>query len=91
MNREYIKEIKIEDKNDEIKDVELITSIINTKKELEVSIRNFDYAQGDLIDYYIYKIKACRSKFDYLLKLAKQKGLSLEIIEQIEISYNEVI
>lgn len=46
---------------------------------------------GDLIDYYTYQIKASRAKFDYLVKKAKQKGLSLDMIDQIDIKFNKVI
>ena len=88
---EYKKETKVLDKSNEEKEVELIVSIIKTKKELEVANLNFEYAQEDLIDYYTYQIKAMRAKFDYLLKKAKKKGLALDMIEQIDINYNKVI
>ncbi len=88
---EYKKETKVFDKSDEEKEIELMVSIIKTKKELEVANLNFEYAQEDLIDYYTYQIKAMRAKFDYLLKKAKKKGLALDMIEQIDINYNKVI
>jgi len=88
---EYIKEIKVIEKTEEEKEIELMVSIVKTKKELEVAIHNFEYAQDDLIDYYTYQIKATRAKFDYLLKEAKGKGLALDMIEQIDIRYNKAI
>ncbi len=88
---EYKKETKVLDKSNEEKEIELMVSIIKTKKELEVANLNFEYAQEDLIDYYTYQIKAMRAKFDYLLKKAKKKGLALDMIEQIDINYNKVI
>ncbi len=88
---EYKKEIKIVEKTDQEKEIDLIISIIKARKELEVANSNFEYAQDDLIDYYTYQIKATRAKFDYLLKKAKQKGLSLDMIEQIDIRYNKAI
>ena len=33
---------------------------------------NYEFADGDLIDYYLYQIKATQSKYNYLLKKAKQ-------------------
>lgn len=87
----FIKEIKIIEKTEEEKELELMLSIIKVKKDLEVANLNFEYATGDLIDYYIYQIKACRSKYDYLVKRAKEKGLSLDMIEQIDIKYNKAI
>ena len=53
---------------------------MKTKRELNVARQNFEYAQGDLIDYYSYQIKANQSKLDYLIKLAKKKGIIVDII-----------
>ncbi len=58
----------------------MIISILKTKRELNVARQNFEYAQGDLIDYYSYQIKANQSKLDYLIKLAKKKGIIVDII-----------
>ena len=66
-------------------------AVETTKKELEEANNNFEYAQGDLIDYYTYQIKANRAKLDYLVKKAKEKGLVLDMIEQIDIRYNKAI
>jgi len=88
---EYKKEIKIVEKTEQEKEIDLIISIIKARKELEIANSNFEYAQDDLIDYYTYQIKATRAKFDYLVKKAKQKGLSLDMIEQIDIRYNKAI
>lgn len=73
MEEEYTKEIKIIEKSQEEKELELIISIIKSKQELNVAMHNFEYAEGDLIDYYTYQIKANRAKLDYLLKEAKKK------------------
>lgn len=73
-------------------EIDLISSIIKVKNELDVANSNFEYANGtDLIDYYIYQIKASRAKFDYLVKKAKEKGIYLDMIEQINIKINKVI
>lgn len=88
---EYKKENKVIEKTEQEKEIELIVSIIKTKKELEVANLNFEYAQDDLIDYYTYQIKATRAKFDYLVKKAKEKGIALDMIEQIDIRYNKAI
>ena len=58
----------------------MIINILKTKRELNVARQNFEYAQGDLIDYYSYQIKANQSKLDYLIKLAKKKGIIVDII-----------
>ena len=88
---EYKKESKVAEKTEQEKEIELMVSIIKAKKELEVASLNFEYAQDDLIDYYTYQIKASRAKFDYLVKKAKEKGLVLDMIEEIDIRYNKAI
>ena len=87
----YIKEEKILEKSQEEKDIELLVSIYKTKKELDVANKNFEYAEGDLIDYYTYKIKAMSAKYDYLVKKAKSYGIEINMIEQIDIRYNRAI
>ena len=91
MYDEYQKEYKIIEKNNQDKELDLIASIINAKQELDIATRNFEYASDHLIDYYTYQIKASRAKFDYLVKKAKKKGLSLDMIEQIDIKLNKAI
>ena len=80
MQEEFLKENKIIEKTEIEKEEELIISILKTKRELNVARQNFEYAQGDLIDYYSYQIKANQSKLDYLIKLAKKKGIIDDII-----------
>lgn len=80
-------------KNEELnKEIELIKNIIKTREELKNNNRNFEYANIDLVDYYIYLIKANQAKLDYLLKIAKSKGITVDIINQIKYeSYEEEI
>ena len=84
-------EQKIIEKTDKEKEIELIISIIKAKKELDIALKNFEYAQEDLIDFYTYQIKATRAKLDYLIKKAKTKGLALDTINQIQIKYKKSI
>ena len=59
--------------------------IIKTKKDLHSARKNFEYVDSqDLVDYYIYQIKANQSKLDYLIKLAKSRGIISNIINEIE-------
>ena len=88
---EYTREIKIIEKSEEEKQIELMVSIMKAKKELDEANKNFEYAGDDLIDYYTYQIKATRAKFDYLVKQAKKQGLALDMIKQIEIKLNRAI
>ena len=88
---DYIEERKIIEKTEKEKERELIISIIKSKNELEIAMKNFEYAEEDLIDYYTYQIKATRAKFDYLVKKAKNKGIALNMINQIDLDYNDAI
>ena len=71
------------------KEIELIKNIIKTREELKNNNRNFEYANIDLVDYYIYLIKANQAKLDYLLKIAKSRGITVDIINQITTRYVE--
>ena len=79
----YIKEELIQEKTEIEKEIELITNIIKTREDLKKANRNFEYAQDDLVDYYIYQIKAMQAKLDYLIKLAKAKGITVDMIKEI--------
>ena len=66
-------------------DVELVDSILKTKAELNVASKNFEQAEGELIDYYLYQIKAHKAKLDYLIKEVKKKGFSLDMINELKL------
>jgi len=66
-------------------DVELVECIIKTKAELNVANENFEQAEGELIDYYLYQIKAHKAKLDYLIKEVKQKGFRLDTINELKL------
>ncbi len=83
-NEYYVREEKIIEKTEIEKEIELIRTIIKTREELKVANRNFEYAQEGLVDYYTYQIKANQAKLDYLIKLAKQKGLEVDMINDIK-------
>lgn len=89
MYEKYIREDKIEDKSEDEKNLELIVSIIKTKNELDNANKNFEFAEGGLIDYYSYQIKANQSKLDYLMKKAQKKGIVLDMINEIYIRKNK--
>ena len=82
--KEYITEYQIKDRTIEKEKKELMMSIIKTKIELENSRKNYEFAEGELIDYYLYHIKANQSKLDYLIKKAKKKGMMLDIAGNIQ-------
>ena len=84
MHNEYIKEKEMIEKKEREKEIELILSIIKTREELKNANRNFEYAGGDLIDYYTYQIKANQAKLDYLIKMAKSRGITLDMINEMK-------
>ncbi len=68
----YIKEHVVSPKKMTKENADLISCIIKTREDLINANNNYEYADGDLIDYYLYQIKATQSKYNYLLKKAKQ-------------------
>lgn len=89
MYEEFIKEEKIIEKTELEKEIELIKSIIKTREELKINNKNFEYAQGDLVDYYAYQIKANQAKLDYLIKIAKTKGIQVDMISDKKFTFYE--
>ena len=81
----YIKENNYFSKKETIPNEDLIKSIIKTREDLENANKNFEFAEGELIDYYLYQIKATQSKYNYLIKKAKQTGLLVTMIDEIKI------
>lgn len=77
-------------KNEDIQnEIELLKSIIETKRELFIANKNFEVAEDDLIDYYSYQIKANKAKLDYLIKEVKTKGLAVDMINSLEIGLEQ--
>ena len=84
MEEEFKREGLIRDRSELDKEIELVRNIIKTKEELKNNNKNFEYAEFDLVDYYIYQIKANQAKLDYLLRLAKARGISIDVINQLK-------
>ena len=90
MNNDYLKETPIIERTDEEKKIELIMSVLKAKRELDLAIKNFETAEEGLIDYYVYQIKASKSKLDFLVNKAKKRGISLDMIEELYFRKNRV-
>lgn len=84
MAGEYIKEEKIIEKTEMEKEIELIRTIIKTREELKTINKNFEYAEGELVDYYTYQMKANQAKLNYLIKVAKTKGIVVDMINDMK-------
>lgn len=80
----YRQENEIETLNEREKEIELIKNIIDTRREIKNVDTNFEYAQDDLVDYYIYQMKANQAKLNYLIKMAKMKGITVDMINDIK-------
>lgn len=89
MHEEYIKETPIIEKTEEERNTQLIQSILVAKRDLELATKNYEYAEGELIDYYLYEMKAVQAKLNYLLGKAKKKSLIVDRIQQLEIISKE--
>lgn len=85
MEEEYLLNKMIKGKTEKEREIELMQNIIETKEKLQNARKNFEYAEDDMIDYYIYQIKANQSKLDYLIKLAKKKGVILSRDKEVKI------
>jgi len=86
MQEEYIKEKKIVDKSKEEMNKILIKSIINTSNNIEMARKNYEFAEEELIDYYLYEIKANQAKLNYLIKKSKLNGIELSRIEKFKLT-----
>lgn len=92
MQEEFQREQLIKDKTELEREIELIRNIIKTREELKNDNKNFEFAELGLVDYYIYHIKANQAKLDYLLKLAKASGITIDTINQLKYeNYDEEI
>lgn len=76
MQEEYVKEKKIVDKSKEEMNRMLVQSIINTNNNIQVAQKNYEFAEEELIDYYLYEIKANQSKLNYLIKNLRRMELN---------------
>lgn len=90
MQEYYIKESKREsERRQKAINNMLIKSIIATHDVLKAARKNYEFAEDELIDYYLYEIKANQAKLDYLIKKSKQNGIELDRIEKIQMIYLE--
>lgn len=70
--------------NNENKDKDLIMSIVKTKIDLNINIKNYEFAEPEQVDYYLYQIKTIQAKLGYLIKKAKENKVKLNNVEKIK-------
>lgn len=79
-------------KNNELskENKELILAVIKAREDLEIANKNFEYSDNTaLVDYYSYQIKASKVRYDYLIKLIKEKGIMLDVINSFNFRYSK--
>lgn len=55
---------------------DLLNHLKNAQNDFETAVSNYEFAEDpELVDYYTYKIKATQTRYQYLLKKAKERGL----------------
>ena len=86
----YLREETVVDKTEEEKKIELIMSVLKTKRELDLATKNFETAENGLVDYYTYDIKASTSQLDFLVNKARDNGISLDMVEELYFRRNQV-
>ena len=79
---EFEKDYEIYDANDKEKNMQLIQNILKTQSDLSKAHKNFDYAEDDLIDFYVYEIKALQAKLDYLTRIAKMNNIDYDFYKE---------
>ena len=71
------------DTSEYMQDIELMEAINQAKLELDIANEKFEYATTpEIIDSHIYKLKGCTEYYQYLIKLAKQRGIMGSITPQ---------
>lgn len=57
--------------------IKLLFEIKNARSELANAYNNFNFVSDSLlVDYFIYHIKTCETRYEYLIRLAKVTGLN---------------
>jgi len=66
--------------NDDISDTQsLIDSITNAKREWMEASYDFNYVvDKEMVDYLSYKIKAYEARYQYLIRIAKERGIKYD-------------
>ncbi|HEX2945334.1 MAG TPA: DUF2508 family protein [Clostridia bacterium] len=55
----------------------ILEAALEARDEWKDTSSNFEYVSEELlVDYYIYRLKACEARYTYFVRLAKEKGLS---------------
>ena len=73
---QYLFEKITKTKPEDTDTLDLIKHLKCAQNEFETAIQNYEFAiDPELVDYYTYNIKATQTRYEYLLKKAKERGL----------------
>ena len=75
--------------NKEVLNRMLVQNMLSTINQIEVARKNYEFAEGELIDYYLYEIKANQAKLNYLLKKSKKNGIEISHMQKLQIYLEE--
>lgn len=65
-------------------DAAVIEALREARADWVQALREFENVKDEeIIDYCIYKIKACQIRYEYFLKEAKKRGITLAVNEEI--------
>ncbi len=78
MREEFVRDPEYDGVIENRKEMDIYEEIDISKKKLQSYYENMNYVSGNMIDYYVYQIKAEQAKFGYLLNEIKQSKLEEE-------------
>ena len=59
-------------------DREILKAVFEARDEWIEASNNFEHVYEEmLVDYYVYRLKACESRYAYFMKLAKEKAFPI--------------
>lgn len=72
--------LKVKNKEEVVtEDKELLLNLKEVKSNIDIAYMNFENAtDNNLIDSYIYELKALQMRYEYLMKRIKARGLTYE-------------
>ncbi len=84
MQGDFVREQEIKINNEKELNKMILQNISKTKKELTRIQNNYEFAEAELIDYYLYQMKAVQAKLDYLIKKSKNNDLEITELTEVE-------
>ena len=74
MREEFVHDLEYDSVLEDKKELDIYEEIDISKKKLQSYYENMNYVEGNMIDYYVYQIKAEQAKFRVLAKRGQKTG-----------------